>query len=90
MVSGPRDAFDALAPVLDVLGKPFYIGEQPGLAANHAKVINNLVSVTALAVTSEALVMGVKAGLDPDIMVQVINSGSGRSNASEDKIPNMS
>ncbi|ANN65969.1 NAD(P)-dependent oxidoreductase [Bordetella bronchialis] len=86
MLSGPRDACDALGPVLDVLGKSFYIGEQPGLAQT-MKVINNLVSVTALAVTSEALVMGVKAGLDPDIMVQVINSGSGRSNASEDKIP---
>ncbi|HTK00788.1 MAG TPA: NAD(P)-dependent oxidoreductase [Bordetella sp.] len=86
MLSGPRDAYDSLSDVLAVLGKPFYIGEQPGLAQT-MKVINNLVSVTALAVTSEALVMGVKAGLDPDIMVQVINSGSGRSNSSEDKIP---
>ncbi|ARP80559.1 oxidoreductase [Bordetella genomosp. 8] len=86
MLSGPREACDTLDPVLRVLGKPFYIGEKPGLAQT-MKVINNLVSVTALAVTSEALVMGVKAGLDPDIMVQVINSGSGRSNSSEDKIP---
>jgi 2-hydroxy-3-oxopropionate reductase len=86
MLSGPREACDTVAPVLEVLGKQFYIGEQPGLAQT-MKVINNLVSVTALAVTSEALVMGVKAGLDPDIMVQVINSGSGRSNSSEDKIP---
>ncbi|ANN78890.1 NAD(P)-dependent oxidoreductase [Bordetella flabilis] len=86
MVSGPRGACEQVAPVLDTLGRQFYIGEQPGLAQT-MKVINNLVSVTALAVTSEALVMGVKAGLDPDVMVQVINSGSGRSNASEDKIP---
>jgi 2-hydroxy-3-oxopropionate reductase len=86
MVSGARDACERVAPVLDALGRRFYIGEQPGLAQT-MKVINNLVSVTALAVTSEALVMGAKAGLDPDVMVQVINSGSGRSNASEDKIP---
>ncbi|ALM84564.1 NAD(P)-dependent oxidoreductase [Bordetella sp. N] len=86
MVSGPRASFDALQEVLAVLGKSVYVGEQPGMAQT-MKVINNLISVTALSVTSELLVMGVKAGLDPDIMLQIINSGSGRSNASEDKIP---
>jgi len=73
-------------PVLELLGRPMYVGERPGMA-QAMKVINNLVSVTALAITSETLVMGVKAGLDPDTIVQVINAGSGRSNASEDKIP---
>ncbi|MEI2417626.1 NAD(P)-dependent oxidoreductase [Orrella sp. JC864] len=86
MVSGPRARYDALQAVLAVLGKPVYVGEQAGLAQT-MKVINNLISVTALSITSELMVMGVKAGLDPDIMLQVINAGSGRTNASEDKIP---
>ncbi|HUB94695.1 MAG TPA: NAD-binding protein, partial [Stellaceae bacterium] len=38
-------------------------------------------------ITSEAMVMGVKAGLDPRTMVDVINAGSGRNTATEDKFP---
>ena len=86
MVAGAAEHYQAVQPVLELLGRPMYVGERPGMA-QAMKVINNLVSVTALAITSETLVMGVKAGLDPDTIVQVINAGSGRSNASEDKIP---
>jgi len=86
MVSGPRARHDALQDVFAVLGRATYVGERAGMAQT-MKVINNLISVTALSITSELMVMGVKAGLDPDTMLQVINSGSGRTNASEDKIP---
>jgi len=86
MVAGDPAACESLAPVLAVLGRVIRVGPRPGMAQT-MKVINNLISVTALAVTSETLVMGAKAGLDPDVMVEIINSGSGRSNASEDKIP---
>ena len=51
------------------------------------KVINNLLSATAVTITSEAMVMGVKAGLDPTIMLDVINAGSGRNTATADKFP---
>jgi 3-hydroxyisobutyrate dehydrogenase-like beta-hydroxyacid dehydrogenase len=40
-----------------------------------------------VAATSEAVVFGVKAGLDPKVMIDVINSGSGRNTATEDKFP---
>lgn len=86
MVSGDSTVYDSLQPVLAVLGRAFYVGERPGQAQT-MKVINNLISVTALSITSEAMVMGAKAGLDPDGMLEVINAGSGRTNASEDKIP---
>src|SRR5690606_32380926 len=87
MVSGDKGRVEEVRPILDHLGKQIYVGAKPGMAQT-LKVINNLVSVTALVVTSEALVMGTKAGLDADIMTEVINAGSGRSNASEIKIPN--
>ncbi|NGM86872.1 NAD(P)-dependent oxidoreductase [Parapusillimonas sp. SGNA-6] len=87
MVAGDAQRAQELKPILDILGKQIYVGAEPGMAQT-MKVINNLLSVTALVATSEALVMGAKAGLDPDTMVQVINAGSGRSNASETKIPN--
>jgi 3-hydroxyisobutyrate dehydrogenase-like beta-hydroxyacid dehydrogenase len=51
------------------------------------KLINNLLSATTLAASSEAFVLGVKAGLDPEIMLKVINASTGRSSATEDKFP---
>jgi 3-hydroxyisobutyrate dehydrogenase-like beta-hydroxyacid dehydrogenase len=84
MVSGPRAEVDAVEPALSVLGKIFVISERPG-AGQTMKLCNNFLSATAMTATSEAMVMGVKAGLDPRIMLDVINSGSGRNTATEDK-----
>jgi len=86
MVSGPRADCDAIRPALEAIGKLFFIGTRPG-SAQTMKVANNFLSATALVATSEAVVMGVKAGLDPDLMIDVINSGSGLSTASRDKFP---
>lgn len=86
MVSGPEDGFEDVKPLLDVIGKVFYVGDRPGLGQT-MKLVNNLLSGTALAVTSEAMVMGVKAGLDPEIMLDVFNAGSGRNSATQDKFP---
>ena len=86
MVSGPRADFDAIKPALDVIGKVFFIGEKPG-SGQTMKLANNLLSATAMVATSEAVVMGVKAGLDPSVMVDVLNSGSGMNTASRDKFP---
>jgi len=86
MVSGPRADFEVAKPALDVIGKVFFIGEKPG-AAQTMKLANNLLSATAIVATSEAVVMGVKAGLDPAVMIDVINAGSGLNTASRDKFP---
>jgi 3-hydroxyisobutyrate dehydrogenase-like beta-hydroxyacid dehydrogenase len=84
MVSGPRAEVDAIAPALKAIGKTFFIGERPG-AGQTMKLCNNFLSAAAMTATSEAMVMGVKAGLDPRIMLDVINSGTGRNTATEDK-----
>lgn len=86
MVSCPRRTFEELEPVFQVFGKPFFLGEKPG-SAQTMKLANNLLAAAALAVSSEAIVMGVKAGLDPALMVEVINAGSGRNSATQDKFP---
>ena len=86
MTSGPEAECEALRPILQSIGKVFYIGAEPGMG-QMMKLVNNLLSATAVAATSEAVVLGVKAGLDPRVMIDVINSGSGRSTASEDKFP---
>lgn len=86
IVSCPRADFDDLTPVLSHFGKVFFLGEQAGQAQT-MKLANNIMSAAAVAITSEAVVMGVKAGLDPRVMLDVINSGSGRNTASSDKFP---
>jgi 3-hydroxyisobutyrate dehydrogenase-like beta-hydroxyacid dehydrogenase len=86
MVSCPDDIFTRVQPVLAVIGKLFHVGKQPGQGQT-MKLLNNLLSATAMAISSEAVVMGVKAGLDPQMVVDVINAGSGRNSATQDKIP---
>jgi len=86
MLACPRKLADELRPVLDVIGKVFWIGEKPGMGQT-MKLVNNLLSASALAITSEAMVLGSKAGLDPAVMLDVINAGSGRNTATLDKFP---
>ena len=86
MVSGPRADCELLRPGLGVIGKVFFIGEKPG-SAQTMKLANNFLSATAMVATSEAVVMGVKSGLDPAVMIDVINAGSGMNTASRDKFP---
>jgi 3-hydroxyisobutyrate dehydrogenase len=87
MVSGPLSVFEDGKPLLEIIGKKvIYVGQRPGLA-QMMKLVNNLLSATAMAASSEAFVLGTKAGLDPEIMLKVINQSTGRNTATEDKFP---
>jgi 3-hydroxyisobutyrate dehydrogenase-like beta-hydroxyacid dehydrogenase len=86
MVSGPRTEFDVVRPALEAIGRPIYIGEKPG-SAQTMKLANNILAATVLMATAEVVVMGVKSGLDPAVMVDVLNAGSGGTSASRDKFP---
>lgn len=86
MAAGKPETLDSIAPLLSIFGNIFRVGEQPG-QAQLLKLLNNLLSLTAFAITSEAYVAGVKGGLDPQIMLAAINAGSGRSAASQEKFP---
>lgn len=86
MVSGPRAEFDAVRTALEAIGRPLYVGAKPG-SAQTMKLANNILAANVLAATAEVVVMGVKAGLDPDVMIEVLNAGSGATSASRDKFP---
>lgn len=86
MVSGPHSEFITLKAIFEVLGRPIFIGAKPG-SAQTMKLINNLMAAATLAATAEVMVMGVKAGLDPTVMIDVLNAGSGATHASRDKFP---
>jgi len=86
MVGGPEALWPQLEPLLQHLGKPFYMGEAPG-AGQVAKLANNLLSLAAIATTAEAMTLAIKAGLDPERMIEVLNAGTGANSATRDKWP---
>ncbi len=86
MVACPKAVFAELEPVLKIFGRPFHLGETAGQAQT-MKLANNLLAAAAVALSSEAMVMGVKAGLDPKVMLDVLNTSTGRNSATLDKFP---
>jgi 3-hydroxyisobutyrate dehydrogenase-like beta-hydroxyacid dehydrogenase len=86
MVSCPRATYERLEPMLKNIGKVFFIGEAPG-SAQMMKLCNNLMSAAAMAISAEAITAGVKAGIDPAVMVDVINVSSGMNTATTQKFP---
>ncbi|HZD25260.1 MAG TPA: NAD(P)-dependent oxidoreductase [Alphaproteobacteria bacterium] len=88
MFAGPREAYERLAPVIGAVSrKPFYIGAEPG-QGQAMKLANNFLSGMAMTATSEAISFGLTQGLDPQMMIEVLNASSGQNTATSDKFPN--
>ncbi|MDM0116048.1 NAD(P)-dependent oxidoreductase [Variovorax sp. J22R133] len=86
MCGGAREVFDRVKPFLDHIGnKILYMG--PAGSGQLTKLINQLLFDINAAALGEILPMAVKLGLDPDLVGEVINSGTGRSYASEFFVP---
>lgn len=86
MVAGPEAQYETIRPLLERMGKPFYMGETPG-AGQTMKLVNNLLGAVAIGVTAEGMAMGIKAGLDPARMIEVLNQSTGINSATRDKWP---
>lgn len=86
MFAGPEEAFERLKPLLESIGKPFLVGTEPG-QGQAMKILNNFLSATSMIATSEAIAFGEAVGLDLELMVDVLNSSSGRSDATVTKFP---
>jgi 3-hydroxyisobutyrate dehydrogenase-like beta-hydroxyacid dehydrogenase len=86
MVGGPEAEYEALRPLLERFGKPFYMGATPG-AGQTMKLVNNLLGAVAIGVTAEGMAFGIKAGLDPARMIEVLNQSTGVNSATRDKWP---
>jgi len=86
MCGGERAVFDKVKPLLDCIGnKILYMG---GAGSGQlTKLINQLLFDINAAAIAEILPMSKKMGLDPDLVGEVVNSGTGRSYASEFFIP---
>ncbi len=87
MVAAEPDLFDRLAPLLGAIGRPFHVGREAG-QGQAMKLLNNFLSGTAMAATSEAIAFGISQGLEPALMLEVLNASTGRNTATADKFPN--
>jgi 3-hydroxyisobutyrate dehydrogenase-like beta-hydroxyacid dehydrogenase len=87
IVAGPAALVEQVRPYLkELASKVFVVGDQAGMA-QICKIANNAISITGMVVACEAVVMGVKAGLDPTVMIDVFNASTGRNSATVDKFP---
>ncbi|ALM84236.1 NAD-binding protein [Bordetella sp. N] len=88
MCAGSKDAYEYALPVLETIAGSMvlYLGQEPGRAQT-LKLLNNLVSASGMALTSEAFVIGAKMGLRAKALLHAINTGEASTNASRNKFP---
>lgn len=83
IASGPRDAFDTCKPAFEAMGENiFYLGDIPG-GGQMMKLANNYLNNVQAVGTSEALTMGIKFGLDPAAMLEILNVSTGRNSQTQ-------
>jgi 3-hydroxyisobutyrate dehydrogenase and related beta-hydroxyacid dehydrogenases len=86
MVGGKKEVYDKTQHIFNAVGKRIiYCGEHG--AGQTVKVVNQLMSAVNMVGMAEAFTLGVKAGIDPEVMRDVIVAGSGRCWALEDRMP---
>jgi len=84
MTGGTAANIDRAEPILRAMGTIHRTG---ALGSGHAmKALNNYVSAAGLIATCEALVVGQKFGLDPQVMTAVLNASTGKNNTTENKV----
>ncbi|MBE3572981.1 MAG: NAD(P)-dependent oxidoreductase [Moorella humiferrea] len=87
MAGGSREDFLKVKPVLECMGEKIYHVGDVG-AGDAMKIVNNLLLGINMAAVAEALVLGIKAGLTPEVMLEIIGNSSGQSYAFKAKVPN--
>jgi 3-hydroxyisobutyrate dehydrogenase-like beta-hydroxyacid dehydrogenase len=87
MFAGPPSVLEDHRALFEAFAKVFPVGSIAG-QGQAMKLLNNFLSATALAATSEALAFGEAHGLDMAVMVDVLNASTGRNSATVDKFPN--
>ena len=89
MVAAPDDLYAEIEPyVRPMAANARHVGTRPGQGMA-MKLLNNFLSATAMAATSEAVAFGVSQGLDMMTILETVNVSSGRNTATEDKFPNL-
>jgi len=84
MAGGEKELVDRAEPALAAMGTVYRTGP---LGSGHAmKVLNNYLSASGLEAACEAVLVGERFGLDPDVMADILNTSTGRNNATDLKL----
>ena len=86
MIGGDHQVFERVRPYLEVMGKRFYYCGGPGLGL-HAKLSQNLILSNLLQGFNEGMVLAAKAGVDPILMLDILNNSAAKSGLVSAKAP---
>lgn len=86
MLACAAETYERVKPLMSLMGKPFYVGPSAG-QGQAVKLLNNFLSATALAATSEAIAFGVKQNIPMQTIIDIVAVSTGRNSAIDDKFP---
>jgi 3-hydroxyisobutyrate dehydrogenase/2-hydroxy-3-oxopropionate reductase len=86
MIGGDHEVFERIRPHLEVMGKRFYYCGRPGMGL-HAKLSQNLILSNLLQGFNEGMVLAAKAGVDLDLMLDILNNSAAKSGLVSAKAP---
>src|ERR1700693_5860433 len=86
MIGGPREVFDKTKPFLEIMGKQFYYCGASGLGLE-AKLTQNLILSNIMQAFNEGIVLSTKAGIDPELMLEILNNSAAKSGLISYKAP---
>jgi 3-hydroxyisobutyrate dehydrogenase len=89
MASGSREAFASARRVLDAIAAKVYrLGDIPGMGSK-VKMINQLLAGVHIAASAEAMALGIRAGVDPNVLYEVICNSAGSSWMFQNRVPHI-
>lgn len=86
MIGGEREVFERVRPFFEPMGSQLYYCGGPGMGLR-VKLAQNLIQSNILEAFSEGMVLAVKAGIDPELMLEVLNNTAARSGLIAFKAP---
>ncbi len=86
MVGGDQAIYEKVKPVMELMGKRFYYCGPTGLGL-HAKLTQNLILCNLLQAFNEGMVLATKAGVDPELMLDILENSAAKSGMVAFKAP---
>jgi putative dehydrogenase len=89
MGSGATEAFERAQEIFSAIAEKVYrLGEKPGQGSK-VKMINQLLAGVHIAASAEAMALGIKAGVDPKTLYEVISNSAGSSWMFQNRVPHI-
>lgn len=89
MSSGNEEAYDKGRTVLNAMAETVYrLGDMPG-AGSSVKLVNQLLAGVHIVAAAEAMALGIRMGIDPETLYEVITHSAGNSWMFENRVPHI-